>query len=269
MDFFTATLTLSLVVCIGGMLWRIRGWLRFSLDVNAPRMGARISGIIKGVSGVLFSRRILGITWRLPRDVLLQLHLLRQSPWRWLMHVSIFLGFVPLLLFHAMDGVISRPLLPGYEAPLDPYQFLRNLCGVFVILGLLLALIRRVRVTGPRGVNRGGDWLALALVAAIISSGFVLEAVKMLSPSVFDRMVEEYLPGAEDEDLTALKAFWSTQGLVFPDLPKPTQEAIEGWGRDQRVQLRLLPLPNVLGLCVQIPGAGALGNGEGAASHGR
>ncbi len=235
MDFFDATLTLSLAVCGGGLAWRAWHWLRFSLVRPAPGVRARLGGLLRVLASRLGNRDIWPTLLSLVKDVGLQLHLLRLSRPRWLMHACIFLGFMPLLLFHAMDGVVSRALWPGYEPTLDPWQMLRNLCGVLVLLGLGTALARRLHIKRLRRVSAGGDWFALALLAAIVGSGFVLEAVKILSPSVFERMVAVYLPVADEQEVEALQAYWAVKyGMVFPDAgPYPVELVAAGAEIDQ------------------------------------
>lgn len=235
MDFFDTTLTLSLAVCGGGLAWRAWRWLRFSLERPAPGVGARLGGLMRTFVSRLGSRDLWPTLLSLVKDVGLQLHLLGRSRPRWLMHACIFLGFMPLLLFHAMDGVISRALWPGYEPTLDPWQMLRNLCGVLVLLGLGIALVRRLRPGPLRRVTSGGDWFALALLAAIVGSGFALEAAKIISPSVFERMVADYLPVADEQEVEALQAWWAVEyGVVFPDAgPYPEELVAAGAAIDQ------------------------------------
>ncbi len=235
MDFFDTILTLSLAVCGGGLAWRAWRWSRFSLERPAPGVGARLGGLFRALVSRLGSRDLWPTLLSLVKDVGLQLHLVGRSRQRWLMHACIFLGFMPLLLFHAMDGVISRALWPGYEPTLDPWQMLRNLCGVLVLLGLGIALVRRLRIKLLRRVSAGGDWFALALLAAIVGSGFALEAVKILSPSVFERMVADYLPVADEQEIEALQAYWAVEyGVVFPDAaPYPEELVAAGAAIDE------------------------------------
>ena len=221
MSMFNTTLALSLAVCVGGLIWRLRQWSRLCVRKPCPPWTVRLRRSLSAMrNGVRISALKAGLQ-ALGANVLLQLHLARQSRMRWLIHFSIFFGFVLLVLFHAMDGVISYDLLPGYEPTLNPYQFLRNFLGALVLAGALAAVIRRMCLRSLRRVSKAQDWFALALISGVICSGFALEAVKMLSPSVFDEMVEEYYPMPEQEEYLALQNYWAAEyGVVFSGLEK-------------------------------------------------
>ncbi len=219
MDFFTTALTLSLAVFVLGLGIRLLGWFRLVVSRPAPSPGDRLRAVCEALPAALAPRRLLAMLGSLVLDVLFQVHILRASPVRWLAHMAIFVGFVGLVVMHAMDGVISYTYFPAYEPTLDPYQFLRNLLGGLVLFGVALALCRRLTLPGLRRVSGRMDWLALGWIAAIVLSGFTLEAAKMVSPTVFQRMVDEYLPGAEAGELQALKAYWAAEeGMIFPDV---------------------------------------------------
>lgn len=227
MTFFNIALFLSCCICLAGLAWRLWGWLRVCVRRPCPSWSQRLGGVVRGLWGLLRPEVLKQRFTALGRDVLLQWHVRRQSLARWLAHFGIFTGFLALVFMHAMDGVISYRWLPGYEPTLDPYQFLRDLFGVIVLAGVLMALFRRVFTRALRRVNKRVDWIALGLVAAIIGSGFLLEAVKMTSAEVFDSMVEQYYPDPPPEELEPLKQYWAARnGVVFPGL-KPQPELVD------------------------------------------
>jgi succinate dehydrogenase/fumarate reductase-like Fe-S protein len=136
---------------------------------------------------------------------------------RWAMHMLIFYGFMGLLLFHALDDQITLILFNDYQPTLNPWQWLRNLFGLMVLTGVLLGIWRRMHDTALRSQSRVQDWALLALVGTICLSGFFLETSKIISPAVFERMVEEYA-GLDDKDHLALTTLWVREfGLVVPE----------------------------------------------------
>ncbi|GAB7078826.1 4Fe-4S dicluster domain-containing protein [Megalodesulfovibrio paquesii] len=192
--FFTVGLWLSLAACLVGFGLRVRHW-----------RGGRLPAF-----------RPLPQLKALVCDALLQLHLARKNPLGWGLHLCIFIGFMGLLLFHAMDGLISVRLLPGYESTLNPYQWLRNALGLLLLLGLALAGWRRLRNTRLKTVTHRDDWFALALLAAIALTGFVLEACKITSERVYARMVEDYANTDDPAELAGLQLVWAREyGVVF------------------------------------------------------
>lgn len=214
--FFTIGLACSLVACGAGLVVRIWRWR----------------------GGVLPARR----PWRLSlkallADALLLAPLARASRLRWVMHACILTGFMGLLLFHAMDGLITVRLWPGYEPTLDPYQWLRNALGVLLLAGLALAVARRVRRSSLKAVTGRDDWFALGLLAAITLSGFALETGKITSERVYTDMVEAYTVTDDPLELAGLRLVWAREyGVVFARPVEPpagaTAEELYALGRD-------------------------------------
>lgn len=213
MDFFDAGLAAALAVSIAGGLWRMASWLRAA--PSAVRTATPAGG------GVLASLAAL------VSDVLL-LHRTARTGWlRWAGHTLIFVGFLGLLLFHAMDDIVSVRLFDGYDSPLDPWQWLRNLGGFMVLAGVAVMAARRLANRRLRRVTRLQDWAALAAVVCIVLSGFALETSKIISPAVYGRMVEDYFFVDEPRDAVALKTYWAHEnGVVFPVQPPPDADML-------------------------------------------
>jgi heterodisulfide reductase subunit C/nitrate reductase gamma subunit len=220
MDFFNTTLIIAIVFCAAGLVYRFADW--FALQVESRTHEStfqRLGAGLRATARTLFSPRILGVLKGLVLDGLLQFDLLRRSPLRWAMHFAIFAGFVLLVLFHAMDGVLSYGVLPGYEPTLDPYQILRNVLGALVLAGVAVAAWRRMKKRRLARVSGRRDWFAIWLVLIIVGSGFLLEAAKMVSPRAFDRMNEQYAL-LEGEEYEALRLYWAEEyGTYYPGAP--------------------------------------------------
>lgn len=202
MTVFRILLVSALCLGIAGML---RRWLRrvppSSVTGNhaPPRPRSPFRVLSAGVADVLLLRRTL-----------------RTDAYRWTMHCLILAGFTGLLVFHALDDIISYPFIAGYESTLNPWQWLRNLFGAMVLAGVVMAVIRRIRTANLRPVTKRQDWLLLLFVGGLIFSGLLLEATKIISPNVFTRMTDAYFLPEEDSDLTALRAYWSAHnGVIF------------------------------------------------------
>lgn len=217
---FQFSLYLSLLICLGGLLWRMIQWLSIDIGPEDPgTLAQRAGAAVKGVTTATFTPRRLARFIALPGDILLQLHLIKAHPLRWLMHILLFWGFMLLLLLHALDDSISLRFFPDYIATLNPFLFLRNLLGALVLGGLVIALTRRVVIAGQKRVTSKADLLALALLAAIMGSGFLLEVTQIVSEPLFDEMVEDYHGSDDAEEIAALKAVWSRDYHVVFDPP--------------------------------------------------
>ena len=215
---FNILLTIALAVCLVGLLARAVRWFTGGVtasDFDLPAAD-RLSGVALAGMKSLFGANMVSVIKGLVFDGLFQVRLLRADRSRWVAHILIFWGFMPLLVFHALDGVITKELFPGYESTLNPWPLLRNLFGLMVVAGLTLAVRRRFKGR-LRLRTTAMDVAALVLVGAIVVSGFFLEGAKISSQADFHRMVEEYHDPTETEEMAALEALWVAEyGLAAP-----------------------------------------------------
>ena len=84
----------------------------------------RIASGLKGVTLVIFSAKVFSLIKVLIIDVLLQLRILndKKDSLAWVMHIFIFVGFIFLLIFHALDRHITVAIYPDYQSTLNPFH---------------------------------------------------------------------------------------------------------------------------------------------------
>lgn len=125
------------------------------------------------------------------RYVMIQKQLARQSIFRWFIHISIFYGFLGLLLLSviavALETVIpqgsglSRYLLYGQGH--NYYKLAGDIFGLLILLGLLLALYRRFVQRDRQLYTDQSDSVTLVFLLFMVITGFMLEGVRIaLSP---------------------------------------------------------------------------------------
>jgi heterodisulfide reductase subunit C/nitrate reductase gamma subunit len=218
--FLFVCLYVALAICAGGVLFRIARW--FASDIG-PRAGMlpvwkRIASAGYGFVRTVFSMRFLLFFRALFLDVLLQARIVKTDLSRWIMHMCLFWGFTLLLLMHALDELVTKKLFPAYYSTFDPFQMLRNVFGLMVIVGVAIAIYRRVRFRGPMLMTRYADRYAVIILAVIMVTGFLVEASKITSESVFNRMMTDFSSAGGPADEEALKAYWvSENGMVLAD----------------------------------------------------
>jgi len=215
---FTVSMVTAFVVCLSGILVRFWQWFRIQVGPEGKEIATtdRIAEAARRTVKVLLTRRVLRLPYVVFIEVLLQLHILKQSFGRWCMHMALFYGFGLLILMHALADLLVRPIFPGYESTLNPFFFLRNFFGLWVLFGAAVAFIRRVYLRRKWLFTGFADRVMLGLIVGILLSGFFLEAVQIVSEPIFDEMVVEYMDEEDPEILDPLRAYWAAEyGVVF------------------------------------------------------
>ena len=150
------------------------------------------------------------------------------------MHICLFWGFTLLLVFHALDKYFTSAISPDYQSTLNPWMFLTNLFG-FILL----------HRAGTGDLSAGGDQAngqikttgmdvyAIAILAVIVCSGFMLDGLKITSVGEFEAMVEEYGDPEEVEETKALEALWVAEyGLVSSTSDAACPEEVLNTGKE-------------------------------------
>ncbi|MBW1674412.1 MAG: hypothetical protein JRJ45_12355, partial [Deltaproteobacteria bacterium] len=150
--FYSISLYISLAIFIGGLIYKIATWLSYKVGVDSKDIptSKRLSSALKGILLTIFSAKILTLLKVFVLDVLVQRKVLTEDTFRWVTHILIYGAFMLLLLMHALDTFITSAVFSNYSATLNPFLFLRNLFGVFVIIGICMALYRRFILKPPR-----------------------------------------------------------------------------------------------------------------------
>ena len=228
MSLFQIAFYLSLVLFLAGILYRILTWFTLTLGPRSDPFspGRRIAAASRGAASTIFSAKIGTMVKVVFLDWLFQRRILRESGLRWAMHMLIFWGFMLLLLMHGLEKVISYPLFKDYSPTINPYLFLRNLFGLMVLAGVGISIYRRFILKAPRHITNGPDKFAIAILAVVMLSGFILEANKIESQRAYQRMVEDYASVEDEENLKSLEAYWVAKyGVVSPNVKGPVDEA--------------------------------------------
>ncbi|WP_136807825.1 4Fe-4S dicluster domain-containing protein [Desulfosediminicola flagellatus] len=227
---FNTLLALSVLICLVGLALRLYAWFTQGIHPPSPTipLGDRIRSGLQSISHTLFGGKAVTLIKSFFVDLIFQKRIIQKSGLRWTAHTLIFFGFIFLLLMHAMEAVVSENIFSNYYSTLNPYLFLRNVFGLMVLIGVGLAVYRRITLANKRLKTYPSDWAALILVGGIILSGMLLEGSRISSYTVFSGMVDEY--GAfDDKEVLDLEAFWVAEnGLAATNVVKPiSAEQIE------------------------------------------
>ena len=219
----TLILYLSITLFTLGFVHRVSVW--FTRDAWYLSRGvtsgvgplARLQALFKGVGGLKKGPLLLKVGWECLKHGVMQVQVLKKNRFRWCMHMLIFTGFLGLTFMHAFEPMISERFFPGYYSTVNPYFFLRDLFGLLVLIGLAMSVGRRVMMRRKGVFSNGMDYGAIAILAVIVLSGIFLEAVKISSHTEFVDMVDEYGWLDDEEEISALEAYWEREfGLAVP-----------------------------------------------------
>ncbi len=231
---FEILLGLSVIVCLVGLFIRFSTWFSQSIDPTHEEtlLPTRVTKALSGTLATIFSAKFFNILQSLFADLILQKRILDKSVFRWVTHAFIFISFLILFFFHAI-GTFTLDLFGSeYISTLNPHVVIRNLFGLLAIIGVGLAIYRRLSMRSQRLHTYVSDWAALAFVAVIMVSGFLLDGAKISSYSAYEAMVEEY--GEYDgEEATALEAYWVAEhGVRSPNFTGPIEPELVEMGRE-------------------------------------
>jgi heterodisulfide reductase subunit C/nitrate reductase gamma subunit len=178
--FYNIVLHAALTVFGIGLIYKISGWFRFSIGINAKNMtiSARIPAALKGMIAVLFSQKLVTLIRVFIMDVLFQIRILKNDKLRWLMHMLIFAGFMFLFFTHALDKIIPTSLFDRYYLKLNPFLLFS---GCMVMSGIAIAAYRRFIVKVPRLKTNAMDHYLIIILAIIMLSGIAMESTKLTS----------------------------------------------------------------------------------------
>lgn len=155
---------LALAVCAWGLYRRVALWREGAPELRFDRLPERLM--------------------RLVREVLLQARILAQS-YPGIMHAALFFGFLTLFagtVIATIDWEITR-LLFDFRLLQGPFYLLfevtLDLSGVFLTIGLGMAVWRRFVQRPARLDPRGKFAYALAVLLVIAVTGFLIEAARL------------------------------------------------------------------------------------------
>jgi nitrate reductase gamma subunit len=119
-------------------------------------------------------------------DGILLRRTLRESVSRWFMHALILWPFLGRFLLGISTWCATRlwPTAPLTQTLVDknapPVAFLYDFLALLVIIGAILALVRRAFDKQMRQITTAGDVAITALLGLIFAFGFIVEGVRLI-----------------------------------------------------------------------------------------
>lgn len=127
-------------------------------------------------------------------DILLQRRLIRRSPFRWVMHMLIFVGWGGMLLLSLIFAAfeVGAKIGIGQEAALegirDSFATPNEVLGYLLLIGLIIAIIRRISLSEVSKRTQAFDWVLVLGILFITVTGFIAEGYRPDAQSLWSFM---------------------------------------------------------------------------------
>lgn len=181
---------LALLFLLAGLAYLVWFWLRGSVQGESDSLHQKLAQGAERAWRTTFSREFWSILGAVVFDVILGRRLLMESVRRWLVHSLIFLSILARMALGVFTW-LAHLLAPQSwlaQALLDKNQpavaFCNDLLGLFILLGVVLALIQRFVVKPDYALRQAQDTVALVLLFLMVGMGFVLEGARLVISQV-------------------------------------------------------------------------------------
>jgi nitrate reductase gamma subunit len=174
------------LIFMAGMFFMVAFWFKGSVKGEEKSLHRKISLSADAIWNTLFSKQIFPLIKVFILDILFQRRLLKESVSRWSMHSLIFTAFLlrlGLSLFTAI-GFYFNPQGEWMMALVDKNHwftaFSNDLLGLFILLGIIWAIVKRFIVKPDQVESEYQDNIALGIIGTLVLLGFFLEGARIL-----------------------------------------------------------------------------------------
>lgn len=196
LHFFLVLIIICVFVFLLGTLYNVLLWMRGKGLRGTPER--RLLQLMARGLRFAFAKRLGRAVSVFTKDALYLAKLKERSATRWLMHLLILGGFIAtfvldLIVTFSLDLLRYQPMIEedGW-AKLWIRDFAFDLTGLMMLLGLLIAAVRRF-VLKPKIVRTElPDAVSILFLLAVVLGGFILEGIGIAGEIPGHRMNNEY-----------------------------------------------------------------------------
>jgi nitrate reductase gamma subunit len=170
-----------------GMVVTASVWLRGSVEGRREQsLLRRIWRVLVATLDLLTTPRLFVLIWSFIVDGILHRNLFRRSRLHWMTHAFMFFGMGARMLLGISTWLLTllaptatlTQILVNKSAP--AVSLLYDGLGLLVIIGAVMAIVRRYVRKDEQLITGGQDTVAIALIGAIFLIGFVVEGARIL-----------------------------------------------------------------------------------------
>lgn len=194
---FLIAIAIAMIGIVGTLIF----WFRAGVQGETSSVHRKFQLGSEVVWSKVFSREIFSILKTVFFDILLQRRILANGVSRWFIHSLIFYSFFArfvvsfaTILFQKMAPEAALTLtLVNKDSPF--MATFNDLTGVFILAGVIWAMVRRF-VTKPEYVaTQEEDTIALVIIGLVAFSGFVVEGIRILIAQIPEQVAMSAFAG--------------------------------------------------------------------------
>lgn len=189
-------------------------WLQGSVGrEKCSSTWSKIGYLLSRVPAVFFQKKALKAFCL---EGLLQQQLLKESPQRWVMHLSLTWGSLELFFVGSLGNMARKYGLVSLSPDAHWFAVVNEAGGLLLLLGIGIASYRRYIRKVPQLRTEAEDSLILGWLAVIALSGYLVEAGRFLSQEISPHIaVYSFIGYALSRLLQPLDISWTS---VYPYL---------------------------------------------------
>jgi heterodisulfide reductase subunit E len=204
------TAIISVILFLAGMYIQLDKWGRGIPEGATKPIGAW--GALKLIFGKVFEKGIGAALGILILDVLFQRRTYRRRKLEWFMHILIFWGWIGLLILTivAAAAEFAGPFLfnQDYTYFVGVWKSLElpnNIFGYMLVLGIVIAMARRLFSTGKdvQARNADIDWILVIGLLIVVVTGFYAQYLRADVYQASRELVSAY-PGGLFDNITVV-----------------------------------------------------------------
>jgi heterodisulfide reductase subunit E len=116
-------------------------------------------------------------------DIMLQRRILRRSPFRWVMHMLIFIGWIGMFVLSMVFAMFEMLHLVGIgnfdlNVTRNSLDFANEILGYMLLIGLIIAIVRRLAISDVSKRTQMFDWVLVLGTLFITITGFMAEGFR-------------------------------------------------------------------------------------------
>ncbi len=178
---------IAVIACFGGILFQMKKWGYGSAGYGKEGQKGSIGGFLKLLLSQIFDKKHeQGVLTTLVMDILIQRRILKRSVLRWVMHITIFWGWIMLFVFSMGIFVVELLSKAGiYHAEVHPLVenfplivTLNSVFGYVLFIGVLIAIARRLFIKEVREGTTFYDLFLIWGLFVIVITGFISEGIR-------------------------------------------------------------------------------------------